>query len=165
MDFLSQGTPDSATDTELESPSGDRLAPALPSSQAAVDDSPQRPPMKRPRPPDEDAGVEVMASGQICRAPLPMAKVLCMEAASRADRGAYFVELMRRRLQGLVAVQDKWLQRACNRKHPEHTRVQGDLKLFLQSVLEVYSDQFGAGSQQLPCTPLRQRARKESSML
>ena len=92
------------------------------------------------------------------RAPLPMNSVLAMEDASGAQQGAYFIELMRRRLQGLLGVQEKWISRLCNQKHAKHVDTQLRIRDFMQAVIDSYEARFGKPSDSMiSAAPIRRR--------
>lgn len=103
----------------------------------------------------------VMAAGAIMRAPLPIKQVLEMEAGSGNQQGTYFVELMRRRLQGLLAVQDRWISRLCNQKHAKHVDTQIRIRDFMLTVIAAYEEQFGAPNRNpmASVAPVRHRRR------
>lgn len=101
---------------------------------------------------------EVLAAGEIMRAPLPMGSVLAIEDASGAQQGAYFIELMRRRLTGLLGVQEKWISRLCNQKHAKHIETQLRIRDFMQAVIDSYELRFGKSSDTMMTTaPIRRR--------
>lgn len=106
----------------------------------------------------EQDDFEVLSAGEIMRAPLPMNSVLAMEDASGAQQGAYFIELMRRRLQGLLGVQEKWISRLCNQKHAKHVDTQLRIRDFMQAVIESYEARFGKPSESMiSAAPIRRR--------
>jgi hypothetical protein len=111
---------------------------------------------------DRECSVEVLSSGQIMRAPMPMAQVLREEEAAGSAHGTYFVELMRRRLQGLLDVQNKWLSRACNAKHVDHVNIQSDIRNFIRDAMRQYEQQFGPASPVLAGAPIRKRPKKRT---
>jgi hypothetical protein len=123
--------------------------------------------------PLEDGDEEVLASGgggmmdanSLMRAPMPMKQVLQIEAASGSQQGTYFVELMRRRLQGLMMVQEKWITRLCNQKHAKHVDTQVRIRNFMRGVLQSYDEQFGAPNTNavLSAAPVRHRRRRDAS--
>lgn len=105
-----------------------------------------------------DEELEVLSSGEITRAPLPMSSVLAIEDSAGAQQGDYFIELMRRRLNGILAVQEKWISRLCNQKHAKHVETQVQIKLFIQAVIESYESRFGKPSDTLvAAAPIRRR--------
>lgn len=106
----------------------------------------------------EQDDFEVLSAGEIMRAPLPMNSVLAMEDASGAQQGAYFIELMRRRLQGLLGVQEKWISRLCNQKHAKHVDTQLRIRDFMQAVIDSYEARFGKPSESMiSAAPIRRR--------
>lgn len=121
--------------------------------------------------PLEDGDEEVLACGvsvagttmdasNLMRAPLPMPQVLEMELQSGCNQGTYFVELMRRRLQGLLSVQERWISRMCNQKHAKHVATQVRIRDFVRAALASYDSQFGAaGVGAMECAPVRRRKR------
>lgn len=113
---------------------------------------------KRARTAEAEEELEVLSSGEIARAPLPMSSVLAIEDSAGAQQGDYFIELMRRRLNGILAVQEKWISRLCNQKHAKHVETQVQIKLFIQAVIESYESRFGKPSDTLvAAAPIRRR--------
>ena len=142
----------------------EEIAPAA--DTAAPEKSIEKKKSKKP----DDAGAdqadesEVLSAGEIMRAPLPMISVLAMEDASGVQQGAYFIELMRRRLQGLLAVQEKWISRLCNQKHARHVDTQLRIRDFMQAVIESYETRFGKPSETIiAAAPIRRRRASSSS--
>ena len=97
---------------------------------------------------EADDGIEVLSSGQMMRAPLPMQEVLKLEANSSCECGAYFVGLMRRRLISLLMLQCKWLNRKCNSKHRMHYEVQEKLRDYITDAINKFDQSFKYQQQQ-----------------
>ena len=82
------------------------------------------------RPLSPDVVVDVMDSGLISRAPVPVDQAEKLEMAAGAEEGAYFVELMRKRLQCVHDIQVRWVTRTCNKKKPKYVDTQAKLRDF-----------------------------------
>lgn len=108
------------------------------------------------------ANEEVIASGFISRAPLPIDQVQKMEVAIGANDGAYFIELMRKRLQCVRDVQVRWLTRTCNKKQPRYVEIQNRLKCFAESVLNTFDSHFGIPCAGLADPPTRRHMRSNA---
>lgn len=108
-----------------------------------------------PIPAVDDGDSPCMSPSNIARAPLPMRDVLRVEQRLGCGPGGYFVELMRRRLRSVLAVQERWVLRLCNQRHPRHAERQLQLRDFLLTVLAAFEEQFGPA--QAITAPVRQR--------
>lgn len=104
---------------------------------------------------DANTDETVIDAGIITRAPLPIAEAEQMEFFSGAEDGAYFVELMRKRLRCIHDIQVRWAKRACNKKKPVYVETQTRLKDFVEGVLNVFDLQFGPASPVLSDVPTR----------
>lgn len=109
--------------------------------------------------------IATLSTGFIFRAPMPMEQVTILETTAGAKDGTYFVELMRKRLIGLQSIQDKWLSRACNKKHTKHHETQMKIKEFMDAVLETYATQFGKQSSSMTKPPIRKHHNKKLRVL
>jgi hypothetical protein len=101
-------------------------------------------------------------AGSVLRAPMPISKVLRMEVKTNSRDGAYFVELMRKRLRAIYWLQEKWISRVCNQKHAKHVDAQIKLRDFMGTVCAAFDEQFGSDSQMAAIAQVRQRSKNVS---
>jgi hypothetical protein len=104
--------------------------------------------------------IEVIDSGVVARAPMPVEQVERLEAAAGAQKGTYFVELMRKRLRCIRDIQVKWATRTCNRRRPKYVETQTRLKDFAEVVLDAFTEQFGPQSSAMIEPPTRKQHAK-----
>lgn len=138
-----------------------QLPSSLPllSAPTQVPDGKEEPSKKRKRPETPDEDVEVLDSGFITRAPLPIDQAEKLEAAAGVDEGTYFVELMRKRLRCIRDLQGKWVTRTCNKKKPKYVETQTRLRDFADVVLNSFEAQFGPASAAMTSAPTRKHAK------
>lgn len=110
-----------------------------------------------------DGEEEVLDSGFIARAPLPIDQAERLEVAAGVDEGVYFVELMRKRFKCIRDIQDKWVARACNKKKLKYVETQTGLRDFADVVLLTFEKQFGPASLAMNSAPTRKHFRTSSS--
>lgn len=104
-----------------------------------------------------------MDSGLISRAPVPVDQAEKLEMAAGAEEGAYFVELMRKRLQCVHDIQVRWVTRTCNKKKPKYVDTQAKLRDFAGVVLKAFEIQFGAPSATMVTTPTRRHVKPRTT--
>lgn len=113
---------------------------------------------------EDPPSVEVLSSGVIARAPIPVDQAEKLEIAVGAEEGTYFVELMRKRLQHICYMQNNWLLRACNKKKPKYVQTQKKLLRFSELMLGLFRTHFGEQSTILADAPTRRYVRGGSAL-
>lgn len=130
-------------------------------------DAPASTPPSKKRPRDDtseyDDHIEVIGSGFIARAPIPIEQASALESSTGVEEGTYFVELMRKKVLCLRDMQSKWVSRACNRKKPKYIETQTKLGEFMDTVVKAFDSQFGAQSSKLTDPPTRKHLKARKS--
>jgi hypothetical protein len=115
-------------------------------------------------PPDDRAETEeVLQSGFIAKAPLPIDQAAKIETDLGAEEGEYFVELMRKKLQCIHCMQVRWIARACNVKNAKYMETQTRLKDFSELMLTAFATQFGPASKVMVDPRTRKHSRRDAS--
>ena len=103
--------------------------------------------------------VELLSTGCISKPPLPVYKVQELELRTGVREGAYFVELMRRRLHSISLAQSKWLSRVCNHKVKAYVGVQNNLQTFVENVIMQFDAIYGPAEPSMFNAPMRKHRR------
>jgi hypothetical protein len=158
--------PDDAFDPlcsgDFQMPSSSSLWGMLPQAPSAAPES-EAPKNKRKRP--ESPDTEVLDSGFINRAPVPIDQAERLETAAGVEEGTYFVELMRKRLRCIHDMQVRWVTRTCNKKKPKYVETQTRLRDFAGAVIDSFESQFGPASVAMVATPTRKHVKPKSAIL
>jgi hypothetical protein len=107
--------------------------------------------------------IEVIDSGFIMRAPVPVGQAEALENAAGVEEGTYFVELMRKRLRCIHDIQVRWVTRTCNKKKPKYVETQTRLKDFAEVVLNAFEAQFGPTPKTMTVAPTRKHSKPRTS--